>query len=69
MLTKLGVTVSGKVYPMQTQLSTMDPKDRTAYAHALRAYHLLTRKLGSVGLMYLLFRETTDRGYYFWRVE
>jgi len=46
-----------KGLPMQTQLSTMDPKDRTQYAHALRAYHLLTRKLGSVGLLYLLFKD------------
>lgn len=48
-----------KGLPMQTQLSTMDPKDRTAYAHALRAYYLLTRKIGSVGLLYLLFKETS----------
>ena len=49
-----------KGLPEQNQLSTMDPSDRTDYAHALRAYHLLTRKLGSAGLLYLLFKETSD---------
>tara|TARA_B100000902_G_scaffold380135_1_gene415202 strand:+ start:1120 stop:2553 length:1434 start_codon:yes stop_codon:yes gene_type:complete len=46
-----------KGLPMQTQLSTMDPSDRTDYANALRAYYLLTRKIGSVGLLYLLSKE------------
>ncbi len=48
-----------KGLPEQNQLSTMDPSDRTNYAHALRAYYLLTRKLGSAGLLYLLFKETS----------
>ena len=48
-----------KGLPMQTQLSTMDPSDRTNYSNALRAYYLLTRKIGSVGLLYLLSKETS----------
>ena len=40
--------------PLPSQLSTMDPKDKKLYADALRAHTLLTRKLGSVGLLYLL---------------
>lgn len=49
--------------PTQSQFSTMDPKDRTEYANAHRAYTLLTRKLGSVGLLYLLFKDAFNSGY------
>ena len=43
--------------PRPSQLSTMDPSNKKLYGDALRAHTLLTRKLGSVGLLYLLFKD------------
>ena len=46
-----------KGLPRPSQLSTMDPSDKKLYADALRAHTLLTRKVGSIGLLYLLFKD------------